>query len=119
MKRGILCGASERGTEGVLKEFLARYGKVLDPEKELRRLGKMHAESAAAIVIDYGLPLTAEEFSEKIIPMYQERQFLIRTFLFLLISLFLFFIELPSCLHARRTPELPPFYFLVSLIPVK
>ncbi|CAA7402343.1 unnamed protein product [Spirodela intermedia] len=33
----------------------------------------MHCESAAAIVIDYNLPLTAEEFSEKIIPMYQER----------------------------------------------
>ncbi|WOL17049.1 bifunctional riboflavin kinase/FMN phosphatase-like [Canna indica] len=64
---------TERATEGILKEFLARYGKVLDAAKEEKRLGKMHKESAAAIVEDYGLPMSAEEYSEAIMPLYQER----------------------------------------------
>ncbi|XP_008813770.2 bifunctional riboflavin kinase/FMN phosphatase-like isoform X1 [Phoenix dactylifera] len=64
---------TERATKNVLKEFLARYGKVPDAEKEERRLGQMQKEAAAAIVKDYDLPLTADEFSEAIMPMYQEK----------------------------------------------
>ncbi|XP_072973041.1 bifunctional riboflavin kinase/FMN phosphatase-like isoform X1 [Typha angustifolia] len=64
---------TERATRGILKEFLAKHGKVLDAEKEEKRLGQMHKESAAAIVKDYELPMTAAEFSEAIMPMYEER----------------------------------------------
>lgn len=64
---------TERATEGVLREFFEKYGKVLDPEKEVKRLGQMHKESAKAIVEDYELPMTAEEYSQSIMPIYQQR----------------------------------------------
>ncbi|CAL9755628.1 unnamed protein product [Musa acuminata subsp. burmannicoides] len=64
---------TERATGGILEEFLARHGKALDAAMEEKRLGKMHKESAAAIVQDYGLPMTPEEFSEAIMPLFQER----------------------------------------------
>ncbi|KAG1346749.1 putative (DL)-glycerol-3-phosphatase 2 [Cocos nucifera] len=64
---------TERATKNILKEFLAKYGKVPDAEKEESRLGQMHKEAAAAIVKDYDLPLSADEFSEAIMPMYQEK----------------------------------------------
>ncbi|THU72256.1 hypothetical protein C4D60_Mb04t10180 [Musa balbisiana] len=64
---------TERATGGILEEFLARHGKSLDAAMEEKRLGKMHKESAAAIVQDYGLPMTPEEFSEAIMPLFQER----------------------------------------------
>ncbi|PKA57502.1 riboflavin kinase [Apostasia shenzhenica] len=63
----------ERATSGTLKEFLAKNGKVLDPEKEVNRLGKMHKENSKAIVEDYHLAMTPEEFSQAIMPMYQQR----------------------------------------------
>lgn len=56
-----------------MAEFLARYGKEPDAEKEEKRLGKMHKESAAGIVVDYDLPFTADEYSATIMPMYQQR----------------------------------------------
>ncbi|URD98632.1 haloacid dehalogenase-like hydrolase [Musa troglodytarum] len=64
---------TERATGGILEEFLARHGKALDAAMEEKRLGKMHKESAAAIVQDYGLPMTPDEFSEAIMPLFQER----------------------------------------------
>ncbi|KAG0490986.1 hypothetical protein HPP92_007849 [Vanilla planifolia] len=64
---------SERATGGVMREFLKKYGKVLVPEKEIKRLGQMYKDSAKAIVVDYELPLTPEEFSQAIMPMYQQR----------------------------------------------
>lgn len=64
---------TERATRDILKEFLAKYGKVPDADKEEKRLGKMHQEMATAIVKDYELPLTADEFSEAIMPLYQQR----------------------------------------------
>ncbi|KAL0925686.1 hypothetical protein M5K25_004051 [Dendrobium thyrsiflorum] len=64
---------TERATGGVLREFLEKYGKVLDPDKEVKRLGQMHKESAKAIVEDYELPMTAEEYSLSIMPIYQQR----------------------------------------------
>lgn len=56
-----------------MKEFLLRYGKVPDMAKEEKRLGQMHKESAAGIVRDYELPLTPEEYTEAIMPIYKER----------------------------------------------
>ncbi|XP_078151388.1 bifunctional riboflavin kinase/FMN phosphatase-like [Carex rostrata] len=64
---------SERATCGIMKEFLLRYGKVPDMAKEEKRLGQMHKESAAGIVRDYELPLTPEEYTEAIMPIYKER----------------------------------------------
>ncbi|PSS05651.1 Riboflavin kinase [Actinidia chinensis var. chinensis] len=64
---------TEQATKGVLGEFLARYGKVLDMDKEDKRLGMTHKESAMAIVKDYDLPITPDCYSQEIMPMYQEK----------------------------------------------
>ncbi|KAK7401921.1 hypothetical protein VNO78_13790 [Psophocarpus tetragonolobus] len=65
---------TERATRGVLNEFLARYGKELDREKEeKRRLGMTQKESTAIIVKDYQLPLTPDQFIKEITPLYRER----------------------------------------------
>ena len=61
----------EQVTEGIMKEFLARYGKVADKEKENRRMGMTQKESVSAIIKDYDLPLTPEEFTQEIMPLYQ------------------------------------------------
>ncbi|XP_019431753.1 PREDICTED: bifunctional riboflavin kinase/FMN phosphatase-like isoform X2 [Lupinus angustifolius] len=58
----------------VLTEFLAKYGKELDMEKEgKKRLGMTQKESAAIFVKDYELPLTPDQFIEEITPHYRER----------------------------------------------
>jgi len=57
----------------VLKEFLAKHGKVMDPEKEIKRVGQVHKVSAAGIVADYDLPLTSQEYSDVIFKMYKKR----------------------------------------------
>ncbi|KAE9457562.1 hypothetical protein C3L33_10531, partial [Rhododendron williamsianum] len=64
---------TEQATKGILGEFLARYGKVLDREKEDKRLGMMHNESAISIVKDYELPITPDCYTQEIMPMYQEK----------------------------------------------
>lgn len=64
------CVFSEEVTKNILKDFLAKYGKVQDNEKEKKRLGMTFKESAIAIVNDYDLPLTPEQFSQEIMPMY-------------------------------------------------
>ncbi|TKY48931.1 Bifunctional riboflavin kinase/FMN phosphatase [Spatholobus suberectus] len=65
---------TERATRGVLNEFLARYGKELDREKEeKKRLGMTQKESAATIVMEYELPLTPDQFIKEITPLYRER----------------------------------------------
>ncbi|KAK6134315.1 hypothetical protein DH2020_031938 [Rehmannia glutinosa] len=61
---------TEQVTKNILKEFLAKYGKVQDDEKEKKRLGMTFNESAIAIVRDYDLPLTPEQFRQEIVPMY-------------------------------------------------
>ncbi|KAL6286321.1 hypothetical protein ACE6H2_010711 [Prunus campanulata] len=67
------CG-SERATKGVFQEFLARYGKVLDKEREEKKsLGMTLKDSATSVVKDYDLPLTPDQFIQEIIPMYQEK----------------------------------------------
>lgn len=58
----------------MLKDFLAKYGKDLDKKREEeKRLGMTQKESAAAIVRDYGLPLTPDQFIQEITPMYREK----------------------------------------------
>ncbi|GMP67468.1 hypothetical protein CsSME_00027447 [Camellia sinensis var. sinensis] len=64
---------TEQTTKGVLGELLARYGKVLDREKEDQRLGMTFKESSVAVIKDYDLPITTDRFSEEITPMYQEK----------------------------------------------
>ena len=65
---------AERATRGVLNEFLARYGKELDREKEdKKRLGMTQKDTAAIMVTDYELPLTPDQFISEITPIYRER----------------------------------------------
>ncbi|KAL0298084.1 UNVERIFIED_CONTAM: Pseudouridine-5'-phosphatase [Sesamum calycinum] len=61
---------TEQVTKSILKEFLAKYGKVQDSDKERKRLGLTFKESSIAIVNDYDLPLTPEQFVQEIVPMY-------------------------------------------------
>ncbi|TVU35058.1 hypothetical protein EJB05_16927, partial [Eragrostis curvula] len=63
----------QRATRDILNEFLAAYGKVPDPEKEEKRLGEMYKKSTTGIIADYGLPLTVEEYSDAIHPLYLKR----------------------------------------------
>lgn len=58
-------------TKNVLKNFLAKYGKVQDNEKEKKRLGMTFKDSSLTIVNDYDLPLTTDEYVQEILPMYQ------------------------------------------------
>ncbi|XP_042067915.1 bifunctional riboflavin kinase/FMN phosphatase-like isoform X1 [Salvia splendens] len=62
---------TEDVTKNVLKNFLAKYGRVQDSEKERKRLGMTFKESSLTIVDDYDLPLTTEEYVKEILPMYQ------------------------------------------------
>ncbi|KAL8468671.1 hypothetical protein ACS0TY_031749 [Phlomoides rotata] len=69
----MLCGnrvCSEDVTKNIQKNFLAKYGKVQDSEKEKKRLGTTLKESVIAIVNDYDLPLTPEEYVQEILPMH-------------------------------------------------
>lgn len=57
-----------------MKEFLAKYGKEVDGERENnKRLGMTQKDSAASICKDYDLPLTPEQYIKEIIPMYREK----------------------------------------------
>lgn len=69
----MICECLERCVPIVLKEFLAKHGKVMDPEKEIKRVGQVHKVSAAGIVADYDLPLTSQEYSDVIFKMYKKR----------------------------------------------
>ncbi|KZV21751.1 hypothetical protein F511_02909 [Dorcoceras hygrometricum] len=60
----------EQVTKDILKNFLVKYGKIQDNEKEKKRLGMTQKESAIAIVNDYDLPMTPEQFTQEILPMY-------------------------------------------------
>lgn len=64
----------EQLSKDLLKEFLAKYGKVRDMEKENKRLGMTHHEWAIAIVKDYDLPITPKQYSQSIPPtMYYQK----------------------------------------------
>lgn len=73
MLRIMRCLGAERATRDVLNEFLAAYGKVPDAQKEEKRLGQMYLESTTGIIRDYGLPLTVEEYSKAMHPLYLRR----------------------------------------------
>ncbi|AQL00371.1 Bifunctional riboflavin kinase/FMN phosphatase [Zea mays] len=64
---------TERATRDVLTEFLAAYGKVPDAGEEEKRLGQMYLESTTGIIRDYGLPLTVDEYSKAMYPLYLKR----------------------------------------------
>ncbi|XP_051124865.1 bifunctional riboflavin kinase/FMN phosphatase-like [Andrographis paniculata] len=64
---------TEQVTKDVLKDFLAKYGRAQDAEKEKRRLGMTFIDSSVTVVNDYDLPLTPEQFREEIVPMYYGR----------------------------------------------
>ncbi|KAJ8753373.1 hypothetical protein K2173_019772 [Erythroxylum novogranatense] len=65
---------TESATREVVKDFLAKYGKELDTEREAKkRLGMTLQVSAAAIVKDYDLPLTPEQYIDQIMPIYREK----------------------------------------------
>lgn len=76
----LLCLWAEVLTKDVLKDLLARYGKEVDYNKEGMRLGVTHKESRLAIIKDYDLPITPEQFTEEIMPMYREKWVLIISF---------------------------------------
>ncbi|KAL8088243.1 hypothetical protein AgCh_038141 [Apium graveolens] len=62
----------------VLKDYLARFGKILDQKKEDTRSGMSHKEFRLAIIKEYDLLITPERFTEEIRPMYRERWLLAR-----------------------------------------
>ncbi|CAN1785172.1 Bifunctional riboflavin kinase/FMN phosphatase [Linum perenne] len=65
---------TESVTEGVLKEFLVRYGREVNLERESKkRVGMTLQFSAASIVKDYDLPLTADQLIDEIMPLYRSR----------------------------------------------
>lgn len=70
-ERAAVSVMSEDVTKNVLKNFLAKYGRAQDSEKENKRLGMTFKESSLTIVDDYDLPLTTEEYVKEILPMYQ------------------------------------------------
>ncbi|XP_048230224.1 bifunctional riboflavin kinase/FMN phosphatase isoform X2 [Ricinus communis] len=70
----VILDLDENATKYVLKEFLAKYGKDLDKERESKkRFGMTLQVSAALIVKDYDLPLTPNQFIEEIMPMYRDK----------------------------------------------
>lgn len=64
----LYLGLTESSTKGVLKDFLAKYGRVL--KETNKRLGKTLKESAVSIVEDYELTLSPDQFIQEITPMY-------------------------------------------------
>ena len=69
-----VCVCVERATRDIMKEFLAKYGKVLDKAREDKKaFGETLKESSTAIVKDYDLPLTPDQYIQEIIPLYQEK----------------------------------------------
>ncbi|XP_017255474.1 bifunctional riboflavin kinase/FMN phosphatase [Daucus carota subsp. sativus] len=62
----------------VLKDYLEGYGKVVDQKKEDMRSGMSHHEFRLAIIKEYDLLITPEQFTEEIRPMYRERWLLAR-----------------------------------------
>uniref|UniRef100_A0A7N0TYW1 Riboflavin kinase n=2 Tax=Kalanchoe fedtschenkoi TaxID=63787 RepID=A0A7N0TYW1_KALFE len=59
---------SENVTKNAMKEFLARYGKVLE-DGEDRCVGMTQSESARCTVEYYGLPMTPVQYTEQLITL--------------------------------------------------
>lgn len=64
---------TEKVSKGVLKEFLAKYGKVLITDNEHGRVGRTQKESAVAIVNNYGLPLSPDQYIQEITPLHRAK----------------------------------------------
>ncbi|KAK4784891.1 hypothetical protein SAY86_019259 [Trapa natans] len=62
---------SESGSKGVVKDFLAKYGRVM--KEDNKRLGKTLKESAISIIQDYDLPLSPDQFIQEITPLFREK----------------------------------------------
>lgn len=58
--------------DDVLKVFLVKYGKKWDGRGTPNRTGKTPREAAAAIIEDYELPCSMEEFMAEITPFYTD-----------------------------------------------
>lgn len=57
----------------VMKKFLVKYGKKWDGRAAQRIVGKTPLEAATAIVEDYELPCTTEEFISEINPLFSDQ----------------------------------------------
>ncbi|KAL8151120.1 hypothetical protein V2J09_020928 [Rumex salicifolius] len=64
---------TEKVGRATLKEYLAKYGKVLITDNENRRVGKTQKESAVAIVENYGLPLSPDQYIQEITPLHRAK----------------------------------------------
>lgn len=62
---------TEFSSRGVLRKFLGRYGKDLITEGKHRIVGRTLKESAMAMVRDYELPITPDQFIAQITPLYR------------------------------------------------
>lgn len=58
---------------GVLKLYLAKYGKQWDGRAAHRIVGKMPSEAATAIVEEYGFSISADELIKEITPMFADQ----------------------------------------------
>lgn len=65
--------STEQATRGILKEFLARYSLVPDEEKDSKRLGMAQKAAAIALIQDYDIPFTPEEYIQEIMPLYHQK----------------------------------------------
>ena len=57
----------------ILKAFLVKYGKQWDGREAPKIVGKTPTEAAAAVVEDYGLPLSIDEFLSQFYPMLSDQ----------------------------------------------
>ncbi|KAI3456334.1 hypothetical protein Pfo_012997 [Paulownia fortunei] len=57
----------------VLRVYLVKYGKQWDGRGAHRIVGKTPYEAAAAIVEDFGLPITTDELLSEITPIFSEK----------------------------------------------
>lgn len=57
----------------ILKVHLVKYGKQWDGRRAHRIVGKTPYEAAAAIVEDYELPITTDQFLSELSPIFSER----------------------------------------------
>ncbi|CAH9135490.1 unnamed protein product [Cuscuta epithymum] len=61
---------TEQVTKAVFKDFLAKFGKVPDREKESKRMGLVQREAVSSIIEDYDLPLTPDQYIKDILPLH-------------------------------------------------
>lgn len=57
----------------VLKSYLVKYGKQWDGRRAHRIVGKTPYEASAAVVEDYELPISTDEYISEITPRFSEQ----------------------------------------------